>query len=263
MISIGFQFDYELNSKNHSKKIKNVLDYFSIFFDFFWILFDLFLSFWFFFFDFFGLFFRFFSIFFWFFSISIGFQLFFLKFDFFRFFSIFFWFFSISIGFQLDFFGFQLDFNWIFSWALAKQQAWEKKKNKKKQKPNPKLFFIFLILIGSIPKSNRIEIQKIRTKSKKIEENKKFWVFFITLKSSNSGSYIHSYCGLEATCGWRGPTLCLLKQPLVLAWDQVYKYDHSCLTVETRLGNAGKFLGIAPVQRLVPKNPTEWAQWDV
>ena len=31
MISIGFQFDYELNSKNHSKKNKNVLDFFDFF----------------------------------------------------------------------------------------------------------------------------------------------------------------------------------------------------------------------------------------
>ena len=150
MISIGFQFDYELNSKNHSKKIKNVLDFFRLFFDFFWIFFRfVFVFFW---------------IFFWFFSISIGF---FLKFDFF---SIFF-----------DFFGFFFDFNWIsigFFWISIGffHERWrsdkpEKKKNKKNrkknQKPNPKLFFIFLILIGSIPKSNRIEIQKNQNKIKK------------------------------------------------------------------------------------------------
>ena len=147
MISIGFQFDYELNSKNHSKKIKNVLDFFD-FFDFFRFL----LGFFRFVFDFLD--------FFWFFWIV---------FRFFRFFWIFFDFNWISIGFQLDFFGFQLDFNWIFSWALAKRQAWEKKTKRieKNQKPNPKFFFIFLILIGSIPKSNRIEIQKNQNKIKK------------------------------------------------------------------------------------------------
>ena len=128
MISIGFQFDYELNSKNHSKKIIKHFGFFSIFFDFFGFFSICFWLFW----DFFGLF--------WIFSISIGFQLvFFWKLIFFDFFG----FFSISIGFQLDFFGFQLDFNWIFSWALAKRQAWEKKNKKieKNQKPNPKSFF--------------------------------------------------------------------------------------------------------------------------
>ena len=148
MISIGFQFDYELNSKNHSKNIKNVLDFF----------------------QFFSISFGFFSICFWFFLIFLIF--FGLFFDFFDFFG----FFSISIGFQLDFVGFQLDFNWIFSWALAKRQAWEKK-IEKNQKPNPKFFFIFLILIGSIPKSNRIEIQKNQNKIKKIED------FFLSTSS--------------------------------------------------------------------------------
>ena len=45
MISIGFQFDYELNSKNHSKKIKNVLDFFRFFSISFGFFFDLFLIF--------------------------------------------------------------------------------------------------------------------------------------------------------------------------------------------------------------------------
>ena len=94
---------------------------------------------------------------------------------FFSIFSIFFGFFSISIGFQLDFFGFQLDFNWIFSWALAKRQAWEKKQKKieKNQKPNPKFFFIFLILLGSIPNLIELKSKKIRTKSKKMRKIKK------------------------------------------------------------------------------------------
>ena len=153
MISIGIQFDYELNSKNHSKKNKNVLDFFDFFrflLDFF---FDLFLIFWIFldFFFFLDCFFDFFSICFWIFFdfnwISIGF---FLKFDFFDFFD-FFGFFSISIGFQLDFFGFQLDFNWIsigFFHERWRSDKPEKKKTKKSKKiknqiQNSFLFFDF------------------------------------------------------------------------------------------------------------------------
>ena len=71
--------------------------------------------------------------------------------------------------------------------SVGEATSLRKKKQKrieKNQKPNPKFFFIFLILIGSIPKSNRIEIQKNQNKIKKNEENKKSWVFFITLKIS-------------------------------------------------------------------------------
>ena len=63
MISIGFQFDYELNLKNHSKKIIKHVVFFSIFSMFFWIFFDLCLIFLFFLF-FLDCFFRFFLIFF-------------------------------------------------------------------------------------------------------------------------------------------------------------------------------------------------------
>ena len=77
----------------------------------------------------------------------------------------FFGFFSISIGFQLDFnwiffefffdffdfFGFFFDFNWISigffheRWRSDKPEK-KNKKIEKNQKPNPKFFFIFLIL---------------------------------------------------------------------------------------------------------------------
>ena len=70
MISIGFQFDYELKSKNHSKKIIKHFGFFD-FFDVFRFVFD-------------------FCVFF----------IFLFFFDFFFFLG----FFSISIGFQLDFF---------------------------------------------------------------------------------------------------------------------------------------------------------------
>ena len=156
MISIGFQFDYELNSKNHSKKIKNVLDFF---FDFFWIFFDLFL-------------------------IFLGFFLIFLDC-----FSIFFDFFDL-FRFQLDFNWIFLDFNWISigffheRWRSDKPEK-KNKKIEKNQKPNPKFFFIFLILIGSIPKSNRIEIQKNQNKiKKKLRKIKKIGSFFITLNTN-------------------------------------------------------------------------------
>ena len=106
MISIGFQFDYELNSKNHSKKIIKHFGFFRFFdfFDFFRFVL-IFLDF----FDFFGLFFRFvfdFLIFFDFNWISIG----------------FFW---ISIGFQLDFFH--------EHWRSDKPE----KKKQKNRKKNP------------------------------------------------------------------------------------------------------------------------------
>ena len=135
MISSGFQFDYELNSKNHSKKIDKILDFvwiFSIFWDCFSICFGFFWFFWIVYFDFF-----------WFFSISIGFQLDFLYLMFLIFFDVL-NIFSISIGFQFDFLWFQLDFNWIFLWALAKRQAWEKKqKKRKKSKTKSKILFNF------------------------------------------------------------------------------------------------------------------------
>ena len=128
---------------------------------------------WFFdFFDFFG-----------FFSISIGFQcVFFLNlifFDFLYMFSIF-WIFTISIGFQFDFFGFQSDFFLSVGEATSLR-----KKIEKNRKPNPNLFSIFLILIGSIPKSNRIEIQKNQNKIKKMRKIKKI-VFFLTLKITDN-----------------------------------------------------------------------------
>ena len=63
MISIGFQFDYELNSKNHSKKITKILDVVWILFGFFLDCFSICFGFLFGFFDFFGLFFRFFDFF--------------------------------------------------------------------------------------------------------------------------------------------------------------------------------------------------------
>ena len=164
MISIGFQFDYELNSKNHPKKI---IKHFGFFFRFFWFVcrfvFDFFVFFWFFldcFFDFFWIFFDFNWIFF----ESLFFSIFF----------DFFWFFSISIGFFWISIGFFHE-----RWRSDKPEKKKKKsKNIKNQIQNP----FFLILIGSIPKSNRIEIQKNQKKSKKLEEK----YFFCLLHNSQS-----------------------------------------------------------------------------
>ena len=45
MISIGFQIDYELNSKNHPKKVIKHFGFFRFFFGFFfWIVFSIFFS---------------------------------------------------------------------------------------------------------------------------------------------------------------------------------------------------------------------------
>ena len=149
MISIGFQFDCELNSKNHSKKITKILDVVWILFGFFWIVFrfvlDFFLDFLIFldcFFDF--------SIFFDFFSISIGFHLdFFLKFDFFDFFDFFLIFFDFLdfFRFQLDFNLIVLDFNWIsigfFNERWRSDKPEKKEQSKKKKKIQNPFFFGF------------------------------------------------------------------------------------------------------------------------
>ena len=157
MISIGFQFDYELNSKKSLQKNHKTFWFFFDFFRFFWIFFDLFLivlGFFWIFLDFFD--------FNW---ISIGF---FLKVDFFDFFG----FFSISIGFQLDFFGISIGFQLDFFMSVGEATSLRKKNKKieKNQKPNPKSFFFdfnwfnYKIQSNWNPKKSEKNRKKIRGK---------------------------------------------------------------------------------------------------
>ena len=158
--------------------------------DFVWILF----GFLFVFFCFFLIVFWIFLIFFWFFSLSMGFQLFFFEICFFFVFLIFF----DDFGFQL-FFWFQLDFSWIF-FSVGEPTSL-KKKSKKKTKQNP--FFYFLILIGSIPKSNRIEIKKNQNK---IGKNRGKY-FYCLLPNSQIGRIVKPTQGGQGAKGWEASHL--------------------------------------------------------
>ena len=155
MISIGFQFDYELNSKNHPKKI---IKHFGFFFRFFWFFCRFVFDFFVFFLIFLDCFFEFFWIFFdfnWIFFESLFFSIFSIFFDFFRF--------------QLDFFGFQLDFFMSVGEAtsLRKKKKTKKSKNIKNQIQNPFLFdfnwFNSKIQSNWNPKKSE-KIEKIRGK---------------------------------------------------------------------------------------------------